>query len=77
MIILFKNNIGEKLCEEWYKNRYQKEEDERIRIVEMAAQIIVEDIRRKHYDLNNYKIPNYREDNLFEDVPMTLKKFKI
>lgn len=53
LLILFKNNIGKKLCEEWYKNRHATAYDERNRIANMAAKIILEDIRSKDFDVKN------------------------
>jgi len=76
VIILYKGDIAsKKLCKEWYEKRFQKEVDERARIVEMAAQIVLEDIRSEKYDMTCYEIPDLKEESLFKDVPYTLKLF--
>lgn len=78
MIILYKNGTAsKKLCKDWYEKRLQSKEDERTRIVEMAAEIVLEDIRSKVYDLTYYEIPDLNEGNLFKDVPKTLQVFLI
>ncbi|CAH1105297.1 unnamed protein product [Psylliodes chrysocephalus] len=76
MIILYKNSTAsKKLCKDWYEKRLKSKEDERTRIVQMAAEIVLEDIRSKVYDMNYYEIPDLNEGNLFKDVPETLKVF--
>lgn len=52
----------------------RKKQDKQIRVVEMAAQIIY-DIRSTFYNLKNYKIPDFQEDNFFDNVPISFKKF--
>lgn len=76
MIILYKNGTAsKKLCKDWYEKRLKSKEDERTRIVEMAADIILEDIRSKVYDMNYYETLDIDEGNLFKDVPQTLQVF--
>lgn len=49
MIIIYKNGTAsKKLCKDWYEKRL---ENERTRIVQMAAEIVLEDIRWKVYDM--------------------------
>lgn len=73
MIIIYKNGTAsKKLCKDWYEKRL---ENERTRIVQMAAEIVLEDIRWKVYDMTYYEIPDLNEDNLFKDVPKTLQVF--
>lgn len=52
MIMIYKNGTAsKKLCKDWYEKRLENEEDERTRIVQMAAEIVLEDIRWKVYDM--------------------------
>lgn len=62
-------------CKDWYEKRLKSKEDERTRIVEMAAEIVLEDIRSKVYDMNYYETLDLDEVNLFKDVPKTLQVF--
>lgn len=76
IIILYKNGIAsKKLCQEWYEKKITNIQDERARIVDMAAKIILEDIRSQLYDLTTYEIPDFNEDNVFKGIPLTLKTF--
>lgn len=76
MIILYKNGTAsKKLYKDWYEKRLKSKEDERTRIVEMAAEIVLEDIRSKVYDMNYYETLDIDEGNLFKDVPKTLQVF--
>lgn len=72
-IIIHKNNSGSKLSSEWYEKKSKDLDQERIRIVEMASNIILEDIRSQVYDKKNYEILNSSDNDLCKDVPETLK----
>lgn len=75
-IILYKNCAASKnLCNDWYEKRLKSKKDERKRIVQMAAEIVLEDIHSKLYEMNSYEIPDLNEDNLFKNVPETLQVF--
>lgn len=41
----------------------------------MAGQIILEDIRAKLYDTNNYRLPNFDDNNYFNHIPEFLVEF--
>ncbi|CAB3228080.1 unnamed protein product [Arctia plantaginis] len=76
MILLYKNGTAcKKLCKDRYEKTLKSKEDERTRIVEMAAEIVLEDIRSKVYDMNYYETLDINEGNLFKDVPETLQVF--
>ncbi|KAK9881378.1 hypothetical protein WA026_016269 [Henosepilachna vigintioctopunctata] len=50
MIILYKNSTAsKKLCKDWYEKRLKSKEDERSRIVQMADEIVLEDICRSEH----------------------------
>ena len=54
-------------------DRCKDEEEERIRIVDLAGHIIVQDIRSRLYDKENYKLPTSDSTDLLNDLPPTLK----
>lgn len=66
-----------------YKNELKKDchtkknptEEERIRIVEAAARIILEDIRAKDDNTSIYKSPSDLKENAIKDVPHSLLTF--
>ena len=58
-----------------YNNQEKNPELERIRIIKMAANIILEDIRKTIYDKNNYVLPQFNEKNIFENIPTLLVDF--
>ena len=63
------------MWKDWYNNQEKNSELERIRIVKMAANIILEAIRKTIYDKNNYVLPQFNEKNIFENIPTALVDF--
>lgn len=59
----------------WYESRSDDVQYEKKRIVKMAANIILEDIRSEVYDKTNYRLLNAEEETKCEDVPATLLEF--
>lgn len=59
----------------WYDKKRKKTAEERSRIVETAANIILQDIRAECYDTKNYKQPTSFLDTSDTDVPRTLRLF--
>jgi hypothetical protein len=53
-IICFRNTGYSILTENWYKSQKENKEEERIRVVKDAADIIREDIRTMIYNLDSY-----------------------
>ncbi|KYN29123.1 hypothetical protein ALC57_01442 [Trachymyrmex cornetzi] len=72
-IISLKDTGHEILYKAWYENQEKKMEDERIRVVKSAGEIIVEDIRSQIYLLHSYPSPITFLENAEEDVPVTLQ----
>lgn len=74
-VVCFKNTGFKIITDAWYEQRLSCEKDERRRIVETAAAIIVEDIRSTVYNVVEYP----PTDNLFKGIealiPETLKVF--
>lgn len=52
-----------------------KKKEERARIVQMAAHIILQVIRTQCYDTKNYKAPSSFLDDILSDIPPSLKLF--
>ena len=73
-IICFVNKKGKILDDKWYKEKAGEDEEERLRIVEMSAEIICQDIRSKHYDTDRYNAPSSLND-VERDIPKTLQVF--
>ena len=73
-IICFMNRQGKILDNEWYK-KAPKDEEERLRIVEMVANIIRQDIRIRHYNTHCYNAPSSFLDDVEKDVPKSLQVF--
>jgi len=73
-IFNFNGSAGALLQEQWYSEKKSSELDERLRIVEKAAEIIREDMRSKNYDCSYY---SSLEKNLDDDsiLPESLQKF--
>lgn len=74
-IICFINKTGRELNNDWYKEKAPTEEAERLRIVEMAANIILQDVRSTRYDTSAYRAPSSFLDDIGKDVPPTLQHF--
>lgn len=49
--ICFKQTLGQCIEDSWYTNRNKNEQEEKERIVKMAAHIILQDIRAKEFDV--------------------------
>lgn len=74
IIILYLNKYKHNFDDSWYEKKKSTSEEERMRIVETAAQIILQDIRSKCYETESYKCPSEFCNNAEDDVPPTLKK---
>ncbi|KAK3927182.1 Protein asteroid-like protein 1 [Frankliniella fusca] len=61
--------VGKLLHENWYRDRKRNEGDERLRIVKLASQIILEDIRKSNCRTDQYNAPKDVAGNL----PCSLK----
>lgn len=61
------------LTENWYKNKNRDKKLERLRVVKTAAKIILEDIRSKVYNINQYPAPDCFLENMDSDIPESLK----
>lgn len=72
-VICFRNTGYTILTDNWYNSKKQNVEEERLRIVKAAADIIREDIRSMVYDLRNYPTPETFLDNVKNDVPNSLQ----
>lgn len=55
------------------ENQQSDSKQEKLKIVEAAADIILKDICTKYYDTENYKSPKCFLDSVDDDVPETLK----
>ena len=60
-ILTFKDVAHKILQGKWYTERCADENDERIRIVKMAASIIRDDIRLRPYNCDEYSAPSFVE----------------
>ena len=63
------------LSEEWYNNKNSDVKAERKRIIDTAAELLLEDITSKYYDTVNYPAPDHFFDNIKDDIPPTLQSF--
>lgn len=75
LIILFRQKISQKTWRNWYSNQEKDLQLERKRIIGMASNIILEDIRKTVYDKNNYVFPNFDEKNISQNIPESLTGF--
>lgn len=83
--IIISSEIGTTLCfksvgnwilnENWYSNRSSNVEEERLRIIYTAAEIISDDIRSQVHDLTSYNSCFDFLKNVDLVVPNTLKMF--
>lgn len=53
-IVCFRNTDNKILSKQWYADQKSNVEEERLRIVKAAAEMICEDIRLKIYDTKHY-----------------------
>lgn len=72
-VLCFRNTGYKILSQQWYKSKQANEEEERLRVVRAAADIIREDIRSKVYRLDSYPDPQRFLENCEEDIPQTLQ----
>lgn len=75
LVIIFKSKVSSSTWRDWYTNQNKDQKIEKQRIIEMAAKLILEDIRSKVYDRDNYIIPNFNDQTLFEEIPESLLQF--
>lgn len=69
-------SIDKSVWDNWWSQKKGSTSDERKRIVDMAAKIILEDITSKEYDTNNYELLDAEcEADWFKHVPSSLKSF--
>ncbi len=69
----FKNTGYSILSESWYEQKKSSEKEERLRIVETAAAIIVEDIRSQVYNMTQYPPPDQFLEGNEDLIPETLR----
>ncbi|XP_043269016.1 uncharacterized protein Nepl16 isoform X1 [Venturia canescens] len=74
-IVCFKRTIGKCIEESWYSERKRNENEEKLRIIELASHIILQDIRAIKFDTTNYNSPVDFLNNATEYVPKTLQLF--
>lgn len=72
-VICFRNTGYTILSNNWYESKNQNEEEERLRVVKAAADIIREDIRTVIYNLHTYPTPDTFLEDVENDVPNSLK----
>lgn len=72
-LICFKQTLGKCLEQSWYSSRKNNEQQERERLVEMAAHIILQDIRAMKYNIDEYNSPSDFLNHATEDIPNTLQ----
>lgn len=71
----FKNTGYKILSDAWYQQALKNEQEERLRIVKTAAEIIVEDIRSQVYETEQYPPPDKFLEGNEELLPGTLRTF--
>lgn len=74
-LICFQRTMGKVIEDKWYADRENNEKKERKRIVDLAANIILQDIRASVFDIDTYKSPSTFLDDVEKDVPESLKLF--
>lgn len=72
-ILTFINRSKKILSDSWYKNRKKDIKEERKRIVQIAAEILLEDIREPFYNTTSYPAPDLFLENISSDIPETLQ----
>lgn len=74
-VICFRD-VGEKILQDsWYHERATSEEEEKFRIVKLAARIIRDDIRSRMYNVEEYPAPDDFLNDTESVVPETLNCF--
>lgn len=74
-VVCFKNTGYQILTDSWYQHKSLSEKEERRRIVETAAAIIVEDIRSQVHDTTQYPPPDCFLEENENLIPDTLRAF--
>lgn len=74
-LLLFKRTLGKCINDKWYESRKSNDKEERLRIVDLAAHIILQDVRSMAYNTNEYNSPTDFLNNANADIPETLKLF--
>lgn len=71
-IICFRNTGYTILSNKWYESREKNDQEERLRVVEAAAGIILEDMRSTVHSMDNYPKPGNFLSNVDEVIPESL-----
>ena len=61
-IVIFTSQASSIINDKWYQNRHENIEDEALRVVETAANLIIANIRRTHLDTEHYPNPQDIDD---------------
>lgn len=72
-VVCFRKTGYKMLSKQWYTDQKSNVEEERVRVVKAAAEIICEDIRQKFYDTEHYPQTDDFLKNVQKDVPSTLE----
>jgi len=72
-VVCFRNSGNRILTQHWYRSRLENTEEERLRIVKTAAEIILEDIRSAVHDLDTYRPCAQFFDGADDQLPKSLK----
>lgn len=75
LILCFRDAGNNVPTSSWFAMKSDSSEAERKRIVEMAANIIYQDIRASFYETENYNAPSNFLNNIKADIPSTLLSF--
>lgn len=70
--VCFKNTGYKILNDTWYANVKSNPEEERMRVMKAAADIITEDIRSRVYNTTDYPPPDEFLNTVESDIPPTL-----
>lgn len=74
-LMCFKRTLGKIIEDQWYADRDSNDNNDRKRVVDMAANIILQDIRAKIFEIDDYKSPSSFLNNVEDDMPESLKLF--
>lgn len=74
-IICMRDGIRNRLSDSWYRNRAHDDDEERKRIVKLAADLIRSEIREKVYDRSCYPSPQNFIQNVQDEIPELLQFF--
>lgn len=70
--IIYRGSIDHVLNEEWYKKRKENSDEERLRVCTKAANIMLDDVLKTHYDVTEYKSSTNFLKDVKNDIPQTL-----